>query len=48
MENGCLLVYRAIPGDRDWVRTTGWTGHKDVRETICRHVIEKIERHLAN
>jgi hypothetical protein len=48
MENGCLLVYRAIPGDRDWVRTTGWSGHKDVRETICRHVIEKVERHLAD
>lgn len=47
-ENGCLLLYRAKPKDRAWVQTAGWTGHKEIRATIVRHVQEKVERHLAH
>lgn len=47
-EGRCALIYRAQPDNRDWVRTTGWTGHKDLRKQIVDRIALKVEKHLAD
>lgn len=47
-ERGCLVLYKAQPGERRWLQTAGWKMHREIRREIVNKVAVKVESWLKD